>query len=139
MNYQKVDDVYFVRIDRNEEIVAVLSKFVETEQITAGKISAIGAVKELEIGLYKVESKKYVSEKFEGDYEIVALNGNIAIQKGKNYLHLHIAVADSTHKCIGGHLNRAVVSATCEVIIQRFPAKINRKKDDEIGLNLLDL
>jgi len=40
-------------------------------------------------------------------------------------------------KFFGGHLNEAVVSATCEVIIEKIEGSIEREFDKETGLNLL--
>ena len=39
---------------------------------------------------------------------------------------------------VGGHLNKAVISATCEIIIHRINGVIGRKFDDEIGLNIIE-
>lgn len=36
----------------------------------------------------------------------------------------------------GGHLNRTIVSATCEMVINIIDGKVDRYFDEEIGLNL---
>ena len=36
----------------------------------------------------------------------------------------------------GGHLNRAIVSATCEMIISTIDGKVDRIFDESTGLNL---
>ena len=36
----------------------------------------------------------------------------------------------------GGHLNRTIVSATCEMVINIIDDKVDRYFDEEIGLNL---
>ena len=38
----------------------------------------------------------------------------------------------------GGHLNRAIVSATYEMIINVIDGKVDRYFDEEIGLNLFE-
>ena len=55
---------------------------------------------------------------------------------GEFYTHLHMSAGDSEGKVFGGHLNKAVVSATCEMIINIIDGTVDRYKDDEIGLNL---
>lgn len=37
---------------------------------------------------------------------------------------------------VGGHLTRANVSATCEMIITIIDGKVDREKDEVTGLNL---
>lgn len=42
-----------------------------------------------------------------------------------------------SHHVVGGHLNRAVVSATREMVVTAIPGAVDRAFSDEIGLNLL--
>ena len=48
-----------------------------------------------------------------------------------------MSVADKNNSVYGGHLNSAIVSATCEMIIMIIDGTVDRKFDDNIGLNLL--
>lgn len=137
MEYRKFGDKYVIRMDRGEEIVATLMDFCRDRQIKLGKVSAIGAVNKVTIGLFKTAEKKYYSSELTGDFEITGLNGNISTMKGEPYLHLHISIADAKHNTYGGHLNSAVVSATCEMIVDVLEGAVDREFSEEIGLNLI--
>lgn len=139
MKFAKHGNNYIVRIDKGEEIVNKLTEFCAANQILLGKISAIGAADEVEIGVFDTVQKQYHSKQFSGTFEILSLEGSITTKEDKPYLHIHITLAGRDHKAFGGHLNRAVVSATCEVIITVIEGKLDRYFDEESRLNLLKI
>ena len=49
-----------------------------------------------------------------------------------------LCAGDAEGKVFGGHLNRAIVSATCEMIINIIDGEVDRKLDENIGLNLFE-
>lgn len=51
-------------------------------------------------------------------------------------MHIHLSAGDRENKVYGGHLNSAVVSATCEMFIQVIDGTVERKFDEGVGLNL---
>ena len=81
-------------------------------------------------------TKKYHSIQFQGAFEIVSLTGTVTRKDGDVYLHLHIAAGDEEGLVHGGHLNRAIISATAEIQIQVIDGEIGREFSEEIGLNL---
>ncbi|NLZ70113.1 MAG: DNA-binding protein [Clostridiaceae bacterium] len=139
MRYERHGEFYVLRLDPGEEIVATLSEFCRAEGVRFGTVSGIGAVREVVIGAFDPQTHVYHSAELKGMYEILALSGNVTEKDGEVYLHLHIVVADETHTARGGHLNRAVISATGEIFIQVIPGAIGRRFDTGIGLNILDI
>ncbi len=139
MVYQWLHDTLVIRLDRGEEVMAGIEEACKKTCIHLGTISAIGAVDHAVIGLYQVEEQKYHSNAFDLPLEIVGLTGNVTTKEGELYLHVHASFADETGKVIGGHLNEARVSATCEVFIRRLEGEVERIWDQSIGLNVLDL
>jgi hypothetical protein len=132
-------DKHFIRVDKGEEIVNILTEFCMKRSINLGKISAIGAASEVEIGVFDTVNKEYNSKIMKGIFEILLISGNISTSNYKPYLHLHITLSDSNYNTFGGHLNRAIVSATCEIIVEVYKGKLDRYFDESIGLNLFEL
>ncbi|MFR2534557.1 MAG: PPC domain-containing DNA-binding protein [Clostridia bacterium] len=136
MEYKKFNQEYIVRIDRGEEILEQIRKIALTENIKLAKVSALGATNDFTVGVYKINEKKYYANSFQGDYEIVSLTGTINTMNGEFYTHIHMSAGNEKGEVFGGHLNRAVVSATCEMIITQIEGSVDRKLDEQIGLNL---
>lgn len=138
MNFKKIKDTCFIRLERGEKIVENLMAFCSKNKINCGYFFGIGALGEVELAHYIVESKKYTSKVFKQPLEIINMNGNITTMENKIYMHCHITLSDEKMDAIGGHLKEGVISATCEIILVKLDANIGRKHDDFIGLNLLD-
>lgn len=139
MHFKKLRNYYFIRLERGEEIVTQLQSFCEQNKIKLGFIQGIGAVNKAIVGFFDLSRKKYFSSTYEGDHEITGLTGNITEMNDSPYLHLHINLAGSNNIVVGGHLNEAYVSVTCEIIITVIEGSIDRFPDQEIGVNLLHL
>ncbi|MBP3337729.1 MAG: DNA-binding protein [Clostridia bacterium] len=136
MEYKRFDNVIFVRIDKGEEILEKVKEVAMNEKIKLAHISALGATDDFTVGVLKIDEKKYISNTFKGDFEIVSLTGTITTMNDEFYAHLHMSAGDKEGKVFGGHLNRAQISATCEMVINVCDGKVERKFDDKTGLNL---
>lgn len=137
MDYRRFDDTVIVRIDRGEEILAQLKSIALAENIALASVRALGAVDDFTVGVFKTGEKKYYANHFAGDFEIVSLTGTISTMNGEYYAHLHMSAGDEKGFVFGGHLNEAVVSATCEMVIEIIHGEVDRAFSEEIGLNLL--
>ena len=137
MEYRKFDQGYVLRLDPGEEIVASLTRLVEQENVQLGTVSALGAAGDVTIGIFNTREKQYYSQRYQGDYEISALVGNVTRKEGEPYLHLHITIGNPvTGEVHAGHLTSAVISATLELFLQVWDGRVDRKFSDQVGLNL---
>ena len=139
MVYKKFGNKIVVRIDRGEEILEKIKELALKENIKLASISAIGAIDELVVGVYDVAKKEYYSNEFKGDLEIVSLLGTINTMNGDFYTHIHLSAGNEKGEVFGGHLNKAVVSGTCEMVVSWIDGTVDRLYDDETGLNIFKM
>ena len=136
MEYRRFANTIVARIDRGEEILEKIREIAAKEHITLASISALGATNDFTVGVYKVDEKKYYANSFQGSFEIVSLTGTINTMNGEFYTHIHMSTGNDQGQVFGGHLNKAVVSATCEMVITLIDGHVDRVYDEETGLNI---
>lgn len=138
MEYKIIDKTLVLRLDINDEIVQAITDVISQEKIKLGTVSGIGAVDQATIGIFKPEDKQYYENNLEGDFELLALNGNVSTMDNKPYVHLHITLGDDKGNAFGGHLNKARISVTGEIFINIIEGQVDRIVDPTTGLNIID-
>ena len=136
MDYRRFGDTIIARMDKGEEILEQLKVIAEKESIKLASVSALGATDDITVGVFRTGEKKYYANHFTGDMEIVSLTGTVSTMDGAYYAHLHMSAGDAEGHVFGGHLTRAVISATCEMVIRVIDGQVDRKFDENVGLNL---
>lgn len=136
MEYKRFGNTIIARIDKGEEVLEKIKEIACQENIFLASVRALGATNDFTVGVFKTKEKKYYANSFQGDYEIVSLTGTINTMNGEFYTHIHMSAGDAEGKVFGGHLNRAIISATCEMVIEIIDGRVDRKLEEEIGLNL---
>ena len=136
MEYRKFQNKIIVRMDKGEEILEKVREVAEKEKIKLADISALGAVRDFTVGVFDTEAKEYHANEFKGSFEIVSLTGTINTMNDEFYCHLHMSAGNEKGQVFGGHLNRAIISATCEMIITLIDGRVDRRFEEEVGLNL---
>lgn len=138
MEYAESGGVIVARLEVGEEIVACVTAVAERENLTFAEVSGIGAVKEFGVSVYDVAAKKYYDNYFDGPMELTSLLGTVTRKDGAPYVHLHATAGGSDGRVYGGHLKRAVVGATCELVIRAGEMTVGRRVDEATGLNVFD-
>jgi uncharacterized protein len=136
MDYKRFDKKIVARIDKGEDILEQLEVISKKENIKLASVSALGATNDITVGVFHTAEKKYYAKHFTGDMEIVSLTGTVSTMNGEYYAHLHMSAGDTEGHVVGGHLNRAIISATCEMVIDIIDGQVDREKKEEVGLNI---
>ena len=139
MKYKRFGEDIAVRLEAGEEVLSSLAELAEREGVTFAEVSGIGAVDEFCVSVFDVKAKKYFDNDFREPLEIVSMSGTVTEQNGKPYLHLHASAGRADGSVVGGHLKRAVISATCELVLHTVYGRVPRFYDERTGLNLMEL
>lgn len=137
MDYRRFGDTYVVRLDKGDEIFDSLLELAEKEQIELAQVSGLGAVDELILGVYDGRAQRYLTNPFAGAYEITSLTGTITRHEDRPRLHIHMTAGDIRGNAVGGHLKRATISVTGEIIVRVLPGRIDRQFDPDVGVDVL--
>ncbi len=136
MDYRRFNNTIVARLDKGEDILEQIKIIAQKEAIKLASVQALGAVDDFTVGVFDTKTKEYHANHFEGSYEIVSLTGTINTMHGEFYSHLHMSAGNDQGQVFGGHLNKANISATCEMIITIIEGVVDREFSEEIGLNL---
>ena len=136
MEYRVFGKTVVARIDRGEEILDKLHELAEKEHIKLASVQALGATNDFTVGVFNTETRQYAANRFTGSFEIVSLVGTVITMGRQFYAHLHMSAGNEKGEVFGGHLNRAVVSATCEMVLHLIDGTVDRRFDADTGLNL---
>lgn len=141
---------WLLSLDKGEELISLLTDFAEKENINFASVTGIGAASKVVLAVFDTGEKRYIERKFSGNLEIVSLMGNITQTKPETEdlkpetgnwepkTHLHCVIAGDDLSAHAGHLVSAEISVTCELVLVVSKENIERKKDDETGLMLID-
>lgn len=131
---------WLVRLEKGELLMENLLKLAKTENIKGGWISGIGASAWVEMGCYNPTTKDYYWKKFDQNFEITSLQGNVSWVDNKPFMHIHGTFADENMHGLGGHIKELEISATCEIFLHNwFGGQLARSYDEQTRLKLLDL
>ena len=130
-------NVSIISLSPEEEFIESFTRYCTEKKISAGYLTAIGACKKLKLAWYNLETKSYEDHEYSEDMEISGIIGNIALIDGKPFIHAHGTFAKRDLTVIGGHIRSMIISAACEVRLEVFEGKIERKHDEFTGLKLM--
>jgi uncharacterized protein len=129
---------YALVFETGDEVAQGLQMFAEQEGLAAASFQAIGGLSKVELAWFDWESKTYKpSVALTEQLELLSLIGDIALDKGKPAVHAHAVVGRKDGTAHGGHLFKAVVHPTCEVVLTQSPRHLQKEVDPQTGLALI--
>lgn len=113
-----------VRLRPGQDLKQEIDRIVQTERIEAGAVlTCVGSLTDLRLRLANQEG----GTEWKGHFEIVSLVGTLST----NGSHLHLSVADSTGRTLGGHLFEGCrIYTTAELVLAVFPGVTYTREPD---------
>jgi uncharacterized protein len=140
MLYKKLGSGFVLRLEQGDDILKTLREFANTQRLSACFFEGIGSLYKVTLGHYDFQdTKTYKYESFQEDLEILTLSGNISTMNQKALPHAHVTLGRRDFSVIGGHLEEGSLANMVEVQVNKLPGKLLKAKDENVGLNLLQL
>lgn len=124
-------------LDTGDEVVSSLEAFATEHGLVAGRLTAIGAFDQVTLGYFNWDRKEYDRIQLDEQLEVLSLIGDVALQDSKVKLHAHVVLGRRDASTCGGHLLRAIVRPTLEVVLTDSPQYLKREFDPATGLALI--
>lgn len=155
---------YVLRLGRGEEVIETLQSFAQKQGIKGAFFFGLGAVEQVHLAYFDRNLKQYSTRYFQEPHELAPVVGNITrAHNDDDYgdgdgdteayndndkesngddiiVHAHGTLGNQASEAFAGHLQKAVVAITLEIIIILIQneSKLTRQLDPETGLKLLN-
>ena len=144
MEYKKIRNTVYIRVDKGENVVQTILSVCRKENIRGGYFQGIGACDTAAISTYIPERNDFVDHTISGMIEMISLMGNISIDdKDEPFQHSHAVFSylkDNGEIAVAaGHLKEAQIGYTGEIVLTPAEEKIGRVFDSRAGIDVWKL
>ncbi len=139
MESKKVDQKFWLRIDKGEKFPQKLIEFAIKNGLKTAQVKGIGAIKNPLLSYYIPKKNSYKEKQLSGDFEILSLLGNITFLEETPFPHFHVSLSDANFKAFGGHLKECEVTGTLELFVEPTDVVIERQHDTDTNLQIWKL
>lgn len=129
---------FAVVFETGEEVMEGLQAFAREQGLAGSRFSAIGALQDAVLGYFDVNTREYRPIHIAKQVEVLSLLGDVSLApNGAPQVHAHVVVGQADGSAHGGHLLRATVRPTLEVMLIEEPAHLQRRFDPASGIALI--
>ena len=126
--------IHVFRVKPKQELVTEVLRYCKAHSITSGVIiGIIGSAEDARMNFLMELPGKYVPVDYTGPMEIACAQGSIALKNEDLIAHIHIQLSKKDMSW-GGHLVKATVFSTAEVVIGELDVQLRRHIDSHTGL-----
>jgi predicted DNA-binding protein with PD1-like motif len=136
--YVPATNGWFMVLRQGDDVFAQLVDFTARLNIPSASVVGLGFCNAT-FGFWDSQQRRFNPRRFD-DVEIGSLVGSLAWKDGQPLPHLHAVACDRNFAAWGGHLLALEVgTGSLELTITVHPQRLERRVDERIGANVLDL
>lgn len=139
MGFERIEGGWLLRLDRGAKLPDALADFCRGQGLSSATAEGLGALRDVELGYWDLETKAYRRTRLEGSWELLNLWADVAEWDGGLFAHTHVVLSGADFVARGGHLFEGTVSVTAELRVWEVGRPLRRRMHEDIGLHLLDL
>ena len=139
MFWKQFDSGYQISFEQDEPWPDTFHAFLSIQGIEWGYFFALGAVQGVKFGFYPLSTKHWDEHQVFEELEVCSWTGNVAVRQGKPFAHTHAVLGRKDGSTFGGHVVKATIGATLELVLIALPGRVERQENREIDLWLLQL
>jgi len=121
-----------------DEVTSLLERFAIDQKVNAARFTAVGGFVEATLGYFVWEERRYEPIPIDEQVEVLSVLGDIALDGDDPIVHAHVTVGHRGGRVSGGHLLRAIVRPTLEVMLDELPAHLQKSLDPAAHIPLID-
>lgn len=141
MHFRKIDgspETFMLVFETGDELASGLLQFARHHKLACASFKAVGALSSVRLAWFNWETKTYEpAVVLDEQVELLSLIGDVALKGDEPVVHAHAVIGKRDGTAHGGHLQRAQVRPTCEVVLTTSPVPLQKSLDAESGLWLI--
>jgi uncharacterized protein len=134
---------FAVVMDKGDDAAEELARFAREQGVSGAALTAVGACREATLAYFDPDEMAYRDIPVTQQAEVLSMLGDIAVQSSAGReepaVHAHAVLGLRDGSTVGGHVKRAIVWPTLEVVVTESPAHLRKRVDEETGLALIRL
>lgn len=125
---------HFVVLGPDDEVIDALLEYAGQNDIKGGRVTALGAFSSAVLGFFDYSVGDYREIRVDEQVEVACFLGHYAVRDGTPRIHAHCVLSRKDGSTVGGHLFRAQVHPTLELIVTELPDTFFHHAHPEQGL-----